>query len=114
MIREFIERWKNCGDEKSYTQKFWLELLRDVLNIEKPEDFVSFEKRVALEHVSYIDAYIPSTRTVIEQKSFDVMFRGSKNQRIIKVQESLKANKVILYDLDNVKGKKEKKQEVYI
>ena len=30
--------------------------------------FVDFEKRVALEHVSYIDAYIPSTRTVIEQK----------------------------------------------
>ena len=47
-------------------------MLRNVLGLEYPERFIEFEKRVALEHVSYIDAYIPSTRTVIEQKSFDV------------------------------------------
>ena len=46
--------------------------MRDVLGFERPDEFVEFEKRVALEHVSYIDVYIPSTRTIIEQKSFDV------------------------------------------
>ena len=71
-VNDFIERWENHGDEKSDTQKFWLQLLRDVLGFERPDEFVEFEKRVALEHVSYIDVYIPSTRTVIEQKSFDV------------------------------------------
>ena len=71
-ILKFIEFWNNKGDEKSDTQKFWFELLRDILKIDCPELFIEFEKRVALEHVGYIDAYIPSTRTVIEQKSFDV------------------------------------------
>ena len=71
-LKNFVERWLNRGDEKSDTQKFWLQLLRDVLGFERPDELTEFEKRVALEHVSYIDVYIPSTRTVIEQKSFDV------------------------------------------
>ena len=71
-VKAFIDRWRSAGDEKGETQKFWLELLRDVLNIENPEQFITFEKRVFLGHVSYIDAYIPSTRTIIEQKSIGV------------------------------------------
>ena len=71
-VKDFIERWQSAGDEKGETQKFWLELLRDVLNIEKPEEFVRFEKRVALEHVCFIDAYVPSTGIIIEQKSSTV------------------------------------------
>ncbi|MBR0079090.1 MAG: class I SAM-dependent DNA methyltransferase [Synergistaceae bacterium] len=71
-ILGFVTFWENHGDEKSDTQKFWIDLLRNVLSLEYPERFIKFEKRVALEHMSYIDAYIPSTRTIIEQKSFDV------------------------------------------
>lgn len=52
---------------------------------------------------------------VLKLKSYDIKFRGSKNQRLIKVKESLKTGKVILYDLDkSKKDKKSKKQEVYI
>ena len=72
MIKEFIERWTNHGDEKSDTQKFWLEFLRDVLDIDKPETLIEFEKRVNLEHTSFIDAYIPESRVIIEQKSLHV------------------------------------------
>ena len=72
MIKNFIERWLNRGDEKSDTQKFWLEFLRDVLNAENPTELIDFEKRVKLAHKSFIDGYIPSTRIIIEQKSFDV------------------------------------------
>ncbi|MBQ7196681.1 MAG: class I SAM-dependent DNA methyltransferase, partial [Synergistaceae bacterium] len=71
-MKNFIERWKNTGDEKSDTQKFWLEFLRDVLNVERPEEIIEFEKRVELAHKSFIDAYIPKTRVIIEQKSFDI------------------------------------------
>ncbi len=71
-VVEFYERWKNKGDEKSETQKFWLELLREVLGIEKPSQLIEFEKRVTIEHVGFIDVYVPSTRTLIEQKSFYV------------------------------------------
>ena len=71
-IKNFVERWLNRGDEKSDTQKFWLEFLRDVLNAENPTELIDFEKRVELAHKSFIDGYIKSTRVLIEQKSFDV------------------------------------------
>ncbi|MBQ9594230.1 MAG: hypothetical protein IJR35_00035, partial [Synergistaceae bacterium] len=58
--------------EKSNTQVFWLKLLRDVLGLEYPEKYIEFEKRVELHHMSFIDAYIPSTRIIIEQKGPDV------------------------------------------
>ncbi|MBQ6774012.1 MAG: class I SAM-dependent DNA methyltransferase [Synergistaceae bacterium] len=58
--------------EKSNTQIFWLGLLRDVLGLEQPENYIEFEKRVELHHMSFIDAYIPSTGIIIEQKSSDV------------------------------------------
>ena len=56
-------------NEKSYTQTFWLAFIRDTFNIINPEDYVDFEKRVDIEHAKFIDAYIPSTGTIIEQKS---------------------------------------------
>ena len=71
-VEKFIEKWQSRGDEKSETQKFWLEFLNEVLGITSSTQSIEFEKRVELEHVSFIDSYIPSTRTVIEQKSFDV------------------------------------------
>ena len=68
----FAQRWLNRGDEKSDTATFWLELLHDVLGVEKPGEFIEFEKRVELSHVSFIDAYMPSTKILIEQKSIDI------------------------------------------
>ena len=51
---------------------------------------------------------------VLKLKSYDIKFRGSKNQRIIKVKESLESNKVVIYDIDATNKKKNKKQEIYI
>ena len=59
--RDFVERWRGRGDEKSETQTFWHELLHDLCGVERPGDAVEFEKRVSLKHTSFIDAYIPST-----------------------------------------------------
>ena len=72
IIRKFIERWKAHGDEKSDTQKFWLDFLQSVCGLENPLELIQFEKRVELKHVSFIDAYIPSTRVIIEQKNKDI------------------------------------------
>ncbi|MBQ7196732.1 MAG: hypothetical protein IJS40_04920, partial [Synergistaceae bacterium] len=58
--------------KKSDTQKFWLEFLRDICGAENPTELIEFEKRVELAHKSFIDAYIPKTRVIIEQKSFDI------------------------------------------
>ena len=79
-IKRFIERWQGHGDEKGETQTFWLSLFRDVLGLENPDEFVTFEKRVELDHVSFIDAYIPSTRVIIEQKSIDVSLTKAAQQ----------------------------------
>ncbi|MBQ3653859.1 MAG: hypothetical protein II954_05535, partial [Synergistaceae bacterium] len=69
---DFITRWQNKGDEKSDTQSFWNELLHDLLEIDNPTLYIDYEKRVELSHVSFIDAYIPSTRIIIEQKSREI------------------------------------------
>ena len=71
-MRSFINRWQGKGDEKSETQKFWLEIMRYICGIDEPESLIEFEKRVELEHKSYIDIYIPSTKIIIEQKSIDI------------------------------------------
>ena len=69
--KEFAEYWKDKGYEKGESQKFWLSLLSDVLGVEHPEQFISFEDQVKLDHTSFIDGYIPSTKILIEQKSSD-------------------------------------------
>ena len=47
-ILRFVDFWENHGDEKNDTQLFWLQLLRDVLSIERPEELITFEKASAL------------------------------------------------------------------
>lgn len=67
--RAFAEYWQDKGYEKGESQKFWLSLLRDVYGVEHPEQFIEFEEQVHLDHTSFIDGYIPTTRVLIEQKA---------------------------------------------
>ena len=67
--REFAKRWANTGDEKSESQKFWLELLENVLGVEDPYSYIEFESRIKLDNTSFIDGYIEATHVLIEQKS---------------------------------------------
>ena len=69
--KEFAEYWAGKGYEKGESQPFWLALLRDVLGVEHPEQFISFEDQVHLDHTSFIDGYIEDTKVMIEQKSLD-------------------------------------------
>lgn len=66
--KKFIENWQDRGHEKQDSQSFWLQLLRDVLGVEEPEQFIKFEKKVQLSHESFIDGYIDQTHVMIEQK----------------------------------------------
>jgi len=67
--KEFAEKWLGKGYEKGESQLFWIELLQKVYSIENISDFIVFEDKVHLDHTSFIDAYIPSTHVMIEQKS---------------------------------------------
>ena len=67
--KKFAEYWSGKGYEKGQSQPFWLSLLRDVLGVEHPEQFISFEDQVHLDHTAFIDGFIKSTHVMIEQKS---------------------------------------------
>ena len=69
--KKFVEDWTGKGYEKGESQKFWLQLLGEVLGVEHPAQFISFEDQVHLDHTSFIDGYIPATKVLIEQKSVD-------------------------------------------
>ena len=68
-IKNFVRRWTERGNERGDSQKFWLELLRDVLDINDASSYIDFEVPVQLKHKSFIDAFIPDTKVLIEQKS---------------------------------------------
>lgn len=77
---EFVQRWQGKGYEKGESQPFWLSLLRDVYGIEQPEQFITFEEQVKLDHTSFIDGYISATHVMIEQKSVDKDLRKAIKQ----------------------------------
>ena len=67
---EFAARWKGRGYEKGESQPFWIDLLSNVFGIETPTDgFITFEDHRMVDSSNFIDARIPSTRVLIEQKS---------------------------------------------
>lgn len=66
--KQFAADWKGKGYEKGESQPFWLALLRNVYGVEQPEQFITFEEQVHLDHASFIDGNIPATHVLIEQK----------------------------------------------
>lgn len=66
--KKFIHTWKYRGQEKQDSQSFWLSLLHEVLEVDEPENFIKFEKKVHLSHDGFIDGYIEQTHVMIEQK----------------------------------------------
>lgn len=78
--KKFASQWLGKGDEKQETQRFWIELLGEVLGIRNPASYIEFEKRVKLSHTSYIDAYIPETKVLIEQKGIKIDLKKAYEQ----------------------------------
>ena len=70
--KDFSAFWKDKGDEKQESQRFWIGLLGDVFGVTSPAKYIEFEKRVQLTHTSYIDAYIADTKVLIEQKGIKI------------------------------------------
>ena len=81
--KQFAADWAGKGDEKQHTQKFWIDFLQRVFEIDNISGYIEFEKPVDVEMLAakksaksstqrYIDAYIPSCKVLIEQKSADV------------------------------------------
>ena len=83
---KFAADWKGRGDEKQETQRFWIALLQNVYGIEQPTEIIEFEKRVDVVNndgtttTKYIDGYIPTTRTLIEQKGMKIDLKKGERQ----------------------------------
>ena len=83
---KFIADWRGRGDEKQETQRFWLSLLQNVYGVEQPTEIIEFEKRVEVVNnngtttTKYIDGYIPTTRTLIEQKGMQIDLKKGERQ----------------------------------
>ena len=76
---KFAADWKGRGDEKQETQRFWIELLTKVFGVDGSAA-IAFEVPVKLDHTSFIDGYIESTRVLIEQKGRDIDLRRGYKQ----------------------------------
>lgn len=71
--KEFAKMWAGKGDEKQDTHVFWIGFLQKVLGVANADEHIKFEKPVQYKgHTTYIDAYIPETRVLIEQKSLGI------------------------------------------
>ena len=83
---KFVADWKNRGDEKQETQRFWIALLQNVYGAEQPTETIEFEKRVEVVNndgtttTKYIDGYMPATRTLIEQKGMKIDLKKGERQ----------------------------------
>lgn len=66
---------------------------------------------IIIELLKEIDVLVDG-RFVEKLKSLEAKFRGSKNQRLIDMKETLKANKVVLLNIEE--RKRRKKENIYI
>ena len=79
-VKKFVAQWSGRGYEKGECHSFWLSLLRDVFGISEPEKFIRFEVPVKLKHTSFIDAFLPDAKVIIEQKSLSESLSQEKFQ----------------------------------
>ena len=74
--KAFVRDWLGKGYEKGETARFWMNLLGRVFGVGNPSQTIQFEvpvKTFAKDKGSdFIDAYIPSTKVLIEQKGSHV------------------------------------------
>ena len=78
---QFAERWKGKGYERGQSQSFWIDLLTNVFGIDALTDgFIRFEEHNMVDNSNFIDARIPSTKVLIEQKSIDKDLRAGIRQ----------------------------------
>ena len=83
-VKAFVKDWTGKGYEKGETQRFWLDLLHRVFGVDNPTQIMSFEipvKTITKEKGSdFIDAYISTTKVLIEQKGSHVDLSAKARQ----------------------------------
>ncbi len=80
--KAFVKRWVGIGQEDEHGRSYWIDMLQTVFGVENPTQYIEFEKKVksASGSTTRIDAFIPSERILIEQKSIDKDLRKPEPQ----------------------------------
>ena len=68
--RQFIQKWHDKGREDEDDRSYWLDILQRILGCKDATDRIEFQKKVIVDgNTKKIDAYIPETKIIIEQKT---------------------------------------------
>lgn len=91
----FASKWANKGIENQDTQRFWIDFYQNVLGVEDAVSRLEFEKPVSTDasaHDGYIDVFIPSAKTLIEQKSLGIDLAKEETRQGRKVTPAKQGN----------------------
>lgn len=91
----FASRWANKGNENQDTQRFWVDFYQNVLGVEDAVSRLEFEKPVSTDastHDGYIDVFIPSAKTLVEQKSLGIDLAKEETRQGRKVTPAKQGN----------------------
>ena len=79
--RQFYQKWNGKGKEDEDDRSYWLDILQRIMGAEHATDRIEFQKKVIVDgHTKRIDAYIPETKVIIEQKSLGIGLDKKINQ----------------------------------
>ena len=72
--RQFYQKWANRGREDEDDRSYWIDFLQEIMGVDHVTDRIDFQKKVIGPNgnTKRIDAYIPETRVLIEQKSLNI------------------------------------------
>lgn len=72
--RQFYYKWSGKGKEDEDDRSYWFDFLQNIMGVTDVTDKIEFQKKViGMDgNTKRIDAYIPETRVLIEQKSLNV------------------------------------------
>lgn len=80
------------------------------------EELMKMSKKdpIYLEFLKYVDVLVDG-RFILKQKDLSMLFRGSRNQRLIDIPKTLESNEIVLFDESEYsKSDKPKREETYI
>lgn len=108
-----MEQAKECAEIAKYCKDRGLNIW--CYTGYKYEELLKKNDLEVLEFLNYIDVLVDG-KFRIEEKSYDALFRGSTNQRLIDVKKSLKEKEVILYEKEKkiVEKKKGRGHYMYV
>ncbi len=67
--KNFIDSWLTRDHKECETALFWVSLLQDVLEIDRPADYLQFAKPLPLLPKCYIDVYLPKAEVLVAMQN---------------------------------------------